>query len=87
MADISTKSANYCAPYLSGGHGLLLLCEAELGSPMHELLGGDSNAGEDAIKKGCIATHGLGRTIPQGWVDAECVHESLKGVMMVRSAA
>jgi hypothetical protein len=32
VADISTKSANYCAAYTSVNVGLLLLCEVELGS-------------------------------------------------------
>ena len=30
LADMSSKSANYCCPYISNGHALLLLCEAEL---------------------------------------------------------
>lgn len=85
MADISTKSANYCATHLSGKNGLILLCEAELGSPVHELLQGDSNAAEDSQKAGRISTLGIGRTIPTGWVDAGIVHEDLKGVLMVSS--
>ena len=69
---------------LSGGHGLLLLCEAELGRPMFELLNSDPAAGEAAAKNGCIATFGVGRTVPKGWVDAGSIHKSLKGVLMVR---
>ena len=83
LADISSKSAGYCASYLSGGIGLLLLCETELGKPMHELVYSDYNAGAEAKKKGCYSTWGQGMTAPAGWKDAECVHESLKGVMMV----
>lgn len=83
MADVSTKSANYCMTHSSGGHGLLLLCEAELGNPMLELLGGDSLADEKCLKQGSIATLGIGRTIPQGWVDAGVIHKDLEGVMMV----
>lgn len=83
LADISTKSANYCMPSLSGGHGLLLLCEAELGRPMYEILNADYNAGEEAEKKNCIATLGVGNTVPQGWVDAGSIHKNLKGVQMV----
>jgi poly [ADP-ribose] polymerase 2/3/4 len=83
MADISTKSANYCSAYSSGGHGLLLLCEAELGNPVLELLGGDSNAQELAAKAQAISTLGIGRTVPQGWVDAgDAIDESLRGIMM-----
>lgn len=83
MADISSKSANYCMAGMSGGHGLLLLCEAELGNPMYEIPSGNSNAEEECKKKNCIATLGVGRTIPQAWKDAGSVHESLKGVNMV----
>ncbi len=83
LADISSKSANYCVPSMSGDVGLLLLCEAELGQPMLELLDSDSNAGEVAKAKGCIATWGQGTTAPKGWKDASCLHEELKGVMMV----
>ncbi|KAB8349786.1 hypothetical protein FH972_023800 [Carpinus fangiana] len=83
LADISTKSANYCMSSSSGGHGLLLLCEAELGRPMHELLSSDYNADEECKKKGKIATLGIGRTCPQGWVDAgDVISPQLKGVQM-----
>ncbi|KAF1350007.1 poly polymerase catalytic domain-containing protein [Delphinella strobiligena] len=37
LADMSSKSANYCYPHISGGHAILLLCEAELGTPMQTL--------------------------------------------------
>lgn len=82
LADVSTKSANYCQAASSGGHGLLLLCEAELGNPMYELLGGDSGAQEKCEKAGSLATFGVGRTVPQGWRDAGFVHKSLNGVQM-----
>lgn len=83
LADISSKSANYCVPSMSGNVGLLLLCEAELGQPMLELVESDYKAGEIAYEKGHIATWGKGVTAPNGWKDASCVHEELKGVMMV----
>ena len=83
LADISTKSANYCVSSSSGNTGLLLLCEAELGNPMYELLGGDSAAQEKAEKAGAIATYGIGRTTPQGWVDAgDVISKDVKGVMI-----
>ena len=83
LADISTKSANYCMSSVSGNHGLLLLCEAELGNPMYELLGGDSMAQEKSKEAGAIATHGVGRTVPQGWVDAgDVISKHLEGVLM-----
>lgn len=37
LADMSSKSANYCLSGMSGGTGILLLCEAELGNPMYEV--------------------------------------------------
>ncbi|KAL2120054.1 hypothetical protein VTJ04DRAFT_7015 [Mycothermus thermophilus] len=82
MADMASKSANYCCSYISDGTALLLLCEAELGNPMQELIHASYNAGEDAKKKGMVATWGQGRTGPLKWKDASCVHPSLAGVMM-----
>jgi len=83
LADISSKSANYCFPAQSGGTAILLLCEAELGKPMLELTDADYEAGERAKKQGCFSTWGKGLTAPAGWKDASCVHEGLSGVMMV----
>ena len=83
MADCSSKSANYCLAGMSGGVGLLLLCEAELSNPTYEIACGDSNAQQMAEKHNCISTKGVGRTVPQKWKDAGCVNEKLKGVMMV----
>ncbi|KAK3174089.1 hypothetical protein OEA41_001333 [Lepraria neglecta] len=80
LADMSSKSAQYCRASMSGGTGLLLLCEAELGRPMYEIPTGDFDAEEQAKKHNCISTLGVGRTAPQGWMDGESVHESLKGV-------
>ncbi|KAL8927904.1 MAG: hypothetical protein Q9172_001130 [Xanthocarpia lactea] len=82
LADISSKSAQYCTPGMSGGTGLLLLCEAELGKPMYEIPTGDSMAEEKAKKHKCISTLGVGRTAPQGWTDAGSIHENLGGVQI-----
>ncbi|KAF2711880.1 PARP-domain-containing protein [Pleomassaria siparia CBS 279.74] len=82
LADMSSKSANYCCSYNSGGHALLLLCEAELGSPMHELTAASYSAGEDAIAKGSVSTWGKGMEAPLKWKDAGCVNPTLKGVSM-----
>ena len=65
---------------MSGGTGLLLLCEAELGKPMYEIPTGDSAAQEKAKQHGAIATLGVGRTAPQGWTDGEFINGDLKGV-------
>ncbi|KAI1076768.1 PARP-domain-containing protein [Whalleya microplaca] len=80
LADMSSKSANYCWPHISNGHALLLLCEAELGDPMQELTDASYSAAEDAKSKGMLSTWGQGSTGPTRWKDAECVHPSLKGV-------
>jgi poly [ADP-ribose] polymerase len=82
LADMSTKSANYCNASQSGNIALLLLCEAELGKPPLKLKNSDYNAGEEAKKAGCISTLGVGQTAPQKWKDAGCIHENLKGVLM-----
>lgn len=80
---MSSKSANYCCPFISGGHALLLLCEAELGNPMQILQYADCNAGETAKQSGMYSTWGQGRVGPSGWKDAKAIHPSLAGVMMV----
>ncbi|MCJ1389085.1 hypothetical protein MMC18_001939 [Xylographa bjoerkii] len=82
LADISSKSAGYCAYYDSGNTGLLLLCEAELGNPMLELIYANPGAPMAAKANGCHATWGKGSTGPAGWKSAECVNKSLKGVTM-----
>jgi poly [ADP-ribose] polymerase len=87
LADMSSKSANYCNAGTSGGTALLLLCEAELGDPMHELTGSSYTAGEDAKAKGMFSTWGMGSTGPSKWKDAECVNLSLAGCMMVSNCS
>lgn len=83
LADMSSKSANYCCSYISGGTALLLLCEAEMGDPMQELVNSEYNAGDHAKSKGMWTTWGKGRTGPLKWKDAGPVHPSLAGVKMV----
>ncbi|KAI1426440.1 PARP-domain-containing protein [Xylaria sp. FL1777] len=82
LADMSSKSANYCCPHISNGHALLLLCEAELGDPLQTLTSASSSAGQTAKSNGMLSTWGQGNTGPSKWKDAECVHPSLKGVKM-----
>ncbi|UDD55742.1 hypothetical protein AFCA_003335 [Aspergillus flavus] len=82
FADMSSKSANYCCSYNSGGMALLLLCDVELGDPMLELDHSNYNAGEDAKRDGKIATLGKGRTVPAAWKDAGSVNPQLQGVKM-----
>ncbi|KAI9793662.1 MAG: hypothetical protein M1816_007557 [Peltula sp. TS41687] len=82
LADMSSKSANYCCASASGNVGLLLLCEAELGKPMLELYQSNPRAATDASSQGMIATMGKGITVPKNWKDASCVHPDLKGVQM-----
>ena len=80
LADMSSKSANYCCSYLSGGSGLLMLCEAELGNPMQVLQDAKYDAGSEARKQGLYSTWGQGSTGPLIWKDAGAVHPSLAGV-------
>ena len=87
LADISSKSAQYCGAYASENTGLLLLCEAELGNPMYEIPTGDSNAEANAKKMNCLSTHGIGRTAPLGWKDGKTIHEKLAGVKIVSTLA
>ncbi|OHF01880.1 hypothetical protein CORC01_02758 [Colletotrichum orchidophilum] len=82
LADMSSKSANYCASYNSGGQALLLLCEAELGDPMQKLTNASYNAGDTAKAGGMWSTWGQGNTGPSKWKDAGCVNPSLKDVQM-----
>ncbi|KAJ4201266.1 hypothetical protein NW767_006915 [Fusarium falciforme] len=82
LADMSSKSAGYCCSYISNGHALLLLCEAELGDPLQKLTQADYDAGDNAKAKGMHSTWGQGNTGPSKWVDAGFVHESLKGIKM-----
>jgi len=56
LADMSSKSANYCCSHISNGHALLLLCEAELGNPMQTLTAASYSADEDAKAKGMSST-------------------------------
>lgn len=83
LADMSSKSANYCCAHMSHNRALLLLCEAELGDPMQELTYAAYDAAETAKSKGRVSTWGKGSTGPTQWKDAECVNSSLKGVKMV----
>lgn len=80
LADMSSKSAGYCCSYNTNGHALLLLCEAELGDPMQELIHASYNAGQTAKANGMHSTWGQGRTGPSKWKDAACVHPSLEGI-------
>ena len=82
FADTSTKSANYCCSYSSANMGLLMLCDVELGDPMYEQTGSNSNAATDSKAAGSLATLGNGCSVPNGWKDARGVHPSLQGVQM-----
>lgn len=85
LADMSSKSAGYCNAHSSNQTALLLLCEAELGDPIQELVQADCNAGEHAKQKGMLSTWGKGRYGPLSWKDAGSVNPALQGVMMVSS--
>lgn len=82
LADMVTKSANYCCANQSANTGLLMLCESQLGDPMYELTHSDYHAAANSKNAGALATKGRGRTAPTKWMDAGAVSESLKGVKM-----
>jgi poly [ADP-ribose] polymerase 2/3/4 len=82
LANISTKSANYCFSNSSDDTGLLLLCEAELGKPVLKLKHASYTAGEEAKEQDAISTWGVGMTTVKGYKDAGCVHPDLRGVEM-----
>ncbi|KAG0633555.1 poly [ADP-ribose] polymerase 2-B [Tuber brumale] len=82
LADIVSKSANYCCASASDNTGLLLLCEAQLGDPMYECENADYCAATKCRQSGRLATKGLGRTAPLKWEDAGVVHGDLGGVQM-----
>ncbi|KAF2770554.1 PARP-domain-containing protein [Teratosphaeria nubilosa] len=86
LADMSSKSANYCCSYNSGGHALLLLCEAELGNPILVLRDAKYDADLEVKKQGLLLTMGQGRISPVGWKDAGCITPGLAGVMMPDTA-
>ena len=44
LANMASKSANYCYLEASHGVGLLLLCEAQLGKPMYRCKHAEPNA-------------------------------------------
>jgi poly [ADP-ribose] polymerase 2/3/4 len=82
LADMVTKSANYCYHSSSGNTGLLLLCEAQVGNPMHELFNADYRADLGCHAAGKVATKGLGRTVPTGWMEASELGDWAKGAYM-----
>ena len=82
LADMSSKSAGYCNANVSNGTGLLLLCEAKLGSPMQKLTNAEYNAGDMAKDKGMYTTLGQGQTGPLKWKDAGVVNKDLAGVQI-----
>ncbi|KAI9755981.1 MAG: hypothetical protein M1815_004343 [Lichina confinis] len=83
LADASSKSANYCRSFQTGGLGLLLLCEADVGRPTQLITtGAKYDAAESAASGGFIATEGIGGRGPSKWKDAGVVHPDLRGVLM-----
>ncbi|EXL64861.1 poly [ADP-ribose] polymerase [Fusarium oxysporum f. sp. conglutinans race 2 54008] len=65
VAEMSSKSASSCHHTKPGGEGLLLLCEAELGTPRQMLTVANHKAGGGAKEQGMHSTRGLGRLVPQ----------------------
>ncbi|KAJ3724305.1 poly polymerase catalytic domain-containing protein [Lentinula guzmanii] len=83
FADMMSKSAGYCYPHLSGGTGVLLLCEVAA-QPFYERHDAEYNADVSCKKQGKRATKGIGLNAPTTWKDAgEALdNEELKGCIM-----
>ncbi|KAJ7356738.1 PARP-domain-containing protein [Mycena albidolilacea] len=69
FADMMSKSAGYCYPYLSKGIGILLLCEVAA-KPFYERTHAEYDADKGCKKSKSKATKGLGKTQPGQWKDA-----------------
>ncbi|KAF8213692.1 PARP-domain-containing protein [Mycena galopus ATCC 62051] len=69
FADMMSKSAGYCYPYLSKGIGILLLCEVAA-KPFYERTHAEYDADKGCKKSMSKATKGLGKTQPPKWKDA-----------------
>lgn len=54
LANMASKSANYCAFDVSDGYGLLLLCEVQLGNPLYRSKAADSNAARNSVEAVCL---------------------------------
>lgn len=83
LADMMSKSANYCYAHLSNGTGILLLCEAAV-KPFNELQNALYNADQECKKHNALATKGVGRFQPVDWQDAGAAldRSELSGVSM-----
>ncbi|KAJ4485480.1 PARP-domain-containing protein [Lentinula aciculospora] len=77
------QSAGYCYPHLSGGTGVLLLCEVAA-QPFYERYDAEYDADRSCKKQGKRATKGIGRTAPTKWKDAGKAldNEELEGCIM-----
>lgn len=69
LANMSSKSIQYCNASCSQGEGLLLLCEAQLGDALQML---DANYSADVLVSdaGKHSTHGMGQMAPSKFADA-----------------
>ncbi|KAJ3905195.1 PARP-domain-containing protein [Lentinula edodes] len=83
FADMMSKSAGYCYPHLSGGTGVLLLCEVAA-QPFYERYDAEYDADRSCKNQGKRATKGIGRTAPTKWKDAGKAlnNEELEGCIM-----
>ncbi|KAJ3973280.1 PARP-domain-containing protein [Lentinula raphanica] len=83
FADMMSKSAGYCYPFLSGGIGVLLLCEVAA-QPFYERHDAEYDADKNCKKQGKRATKGIGHTAPTKWKDAGKAldNEELEGCIM-----
>ncbi|RPA82996.1 PARP-domain-containing protein [Ascobolus immersus RN42] len=82
LADMVTKSANYCGASASGNTGLLMLCETQVGNPMYELAQANYNADKGCLDAGRVATKGCGQRVPKSWMECSELGEWARGCYM-----
>ncbi|KIK70344.1 hypothetical protein GYMLUDRAFT_183864 [Collybiopsis luxurians FD-317 M1] len=83
FADMMSKSAGYTYHHLSGGIGILVLCDVAV-KPFYERYDAEYNADQSCKNSGKRATKGIGRSAPKNWKDAGKAlnNEELNGCLM-----
>ncbi|PTU24623.1 hypothetical protein P175DRAFT_0450363 [Aspergillus ochraceoroseus IBT 24754] len=76
FTDASNRSLKFSPVDKKSRRRLLMLCNVELGHPMHEINPGTQFTGR---KNGTISTLALGIRGPRLWKDASCIHPTLRG--------
>jgi hypothetical protein len=81
LTDESRKAWSYCHPDESDGTAFLLLYEALIGDPVHEVEAEDRTTCRKLLQKGLLAAFYKCWT-GWAWIDAGNIRETLAGVLM-----